>query len=287
MSCSFQLENDHVSVVVNATGSEIRSVYDKRRARELLWSGNPEIWSGTAPILFPVVGRMRGGGFEYQGTFYPMPIHGFAAQSEFSVVESASARLVLELRDSNITRKSYPFSFILRVTFSLCEQGVSVGYVVENPSAASLVFSIGSHPAFALPGVNMQQARAELRFSSVESDTCHRIRGGLLGAKEAWDLQGDRLPLREATFAEDAIILRDVSSSRIALYCQGERVLEVDTGGMPHLGLWSKPNAPYVCIEPWMTTDDARNAPMDIEKKPGFVHLAPAQRYCCGYQISM
>ena len=287
MSCSFKLENDHLSVIVNSTGAEIRSVYDKRRERDLMWSGNPEIWAGSAPILFPVVGRMRGGGFEYQGTYYPMPIHGFAARSEFFVVENTETRLVLELRDSDVTRTCYPFAFILRVTFSLGESGVSVSYAVENPSGATLIFSIGSHPGFALPGVNMQQARAALRFSSVEGDTCHRIRGGLLGAEEEWDLQYDRLLLRDDTFAEDAIILRNVNSSRVALYSQGERILEVDTGGMPHLGLWAKPNAPYVCIEPWMTTDDAQDAPMDIEKKPGFVHLAPAQRYCCGYQILM
>lgn len=285
LSKTFQLENSDLSVFVSALGAELHSLYDKHQSRELLWSGNPGIWVGRAPILFPVVGRMRNGGFEYRGKFYSMPIHGFAAHSLFDFVSGTEESLVLELRDSDATRECYPFSFVLQVTFNLQCNRLCVGYSVSNPSDAPLVFSIGSHPAFALPGVDMEGSNAEVRFSDAEDDTCYRIRDGLLGGEEKWDVERDRLVLGGDTFAEDAIILRNVNSSHVSIHACGERIVSIDTGGMPHLGLWAKPNAPYVCIEPWITTDDSADTPLDIEQKPGFVHLMPGQRYDCGYQV--
>ena len=272
---------------MKARGAELSSAVDAHSGRELLWCGDPDIWSGTAPILFPVVGRMRGGGIEVNGKFYPMPTHGFAAHSTFELVTSSPRKLILALHDSEQTRASYPFRFRLQVAFSLYRNVLSVDYVVENPAEAPLIFSLGSHPAFALPAATMEEAQAEVRFDSSAGARCHRIRNNLLGPAERSPLQGNRLPLTGDTFAEDAIILRDLNANRVALYATGERLISMDTGGMPHLGLWAKPNAPYLCIEPWITTDDGTDAPLDIARKPGFIHLAPDQQYRTGYRIML
>lgn len=253
----------------------------------MLWRGDPAVWHGTAPILFPVVGRLRGGGFYYRGRFYQLPIHGFAADSAFSIDSHSPTAVTLRLEDNEITRAMFPFAFILRVRFEICDSELLVEYQVQNPADESLIFSLGSHPAFALPAPSMGTANAAVCFDRVEEGICHRIRDRLLGPAEKLDMAAQKLVLDSNSFDEDAIILRNLRSRYLTLYARGERLLTLDTGGAPHLGLWAKPDAPYLCIEPWLTTDDDSETPLEIEAKPGFVTLPGGEHFHMSYRIAL
>ena len=52
------IENDKLIVGVKEFGCEITSIKSKTTGYEFMWQGNPDIWSGQAPILFPIVGRL-------------------------------------------------------------------------------------------------------------------------------------------------------------------------------------------------------------------------------------
>jgi len=281
----FQIHNGRLKARVNTRGAELVSLFDVERGRELLWQGDSAIWAGTAPILFPVVGRLREGGFCYRDRFYPMAIHGFAAASDFVLESISPATITLCLLDNEHSRALYPFEFALRVHFRLTGHALRVEYEVHNPSGDPLIFSLGSHPAFALPAKTMEEASAEVRFDQSEKDACHRIRNGLLGSEEVWPILENRLSLSADTFDEDAIILRNLRSRNVTLYAHGERLLTLDTGGAPHLGLWAKPNAPYLCIEPWLTTDDSAETPLAIAEKPGFISLGAGENFRAHYRV--
>ncbi|GAA5525516.1 protein LacX, plasmid [Microbulbifer aestuariivivens] len=282
---TISIANPHLSARIRLRGAELCSLNDTVRQRELLWRGDPAVWSGTAPILFPAVGRLRESGFRYRGQFYDLPIHGFAAARDFSIESRSPSAVTLRLSDTAATRAVYPFAFDLRVRFELIENTIRIDYAVTNPAAEPLIFSLGSHPAFALPAASMGEAAAQLHFDREEEGVCHRIRDGLLGDAEPLCLAERRLMLRADTFAEDAIILRNLRSRRLSLYAAGERLLTFDTGGAPHLGLWAKPNAPYLCVEPWLTTDDSRDAPLEISAKPGFITLSERDCFQMHYQV--
>ncbi|KUJ82984.1 aldose epimerase [Microbulbifer flavimaris] len=286
MSC-FYLKNDWFTLAVREHGAELCSLVDHKSQRELMWRGDPEIWAGTAPILFPVVGRLKDGGFHCNGRWYDPGKHGFAARRKFSLLHADDQSLTLVLRADEVTREQYPFDFALQVCFRLEEQSLSVRYRVENNGQGNMPFSLGSHPAFALPGETMETSDSYLEFECEERGECFRLQNDLLAENpEPLAIAGRRLQLRRETFARDALILKNVRSRKVRLFARGERLLEFDTGGLPHLGLWAKPNAPYVCIEPWHTTDDMPSAPTELAAKPGFISLAPGEVFETGYRIS-
>ena len=63
----FIIENDFLTVGVNPFGAELWSVVSKENGKEYIWQGNPEIWNGRAPVLFPICGRLSGDSYEYGG----------------------------------------------------------------------------------------------------------------------------------------------------------------------------------------------------------------------------
>ena len=53
--------------------------------RDLMWPGDPAIWSDISPILYPVVGWTRNGEERVDGRTYPLGLHGFARFETFAV----------------------------------------------------------------------------------------------------------------------------------------------------------------------------------------------------------
>ncbi|WP_237068199.1 aldose 1-epimerase family protein [Microbulbifer guangxiensis] len=283
---SLMLKNNRLTVAVREKGAELFSLVDHARQRELMWRGDPDVWAGTAPILFPVVGRLKNAGYHHDGHWYAMRKHGFASKRQFSLLNADDESLTLTLQADEDTRQLYPFDFRLQVTFRLERDTLSVLYRVENHGEGGMPFSLGSHPAFALPGETMAASDSYLEFECHEQGECYHLEGDLLGENpEPLTMAGRRLQLGEDTFARDALILKNIRSRKIGLFAGGECLLEFDTGGAPHVGIWAKPNAPYVCIEPWLSTDDTPSAPSELAEKPGFITLQPGEVSENGYRI--
>ena len=84
------ISSDKLSVEVSSLGAELQRITDSD-GRQLLWDGDPSVWHGRAPILFPVIGLLVNGSYRLDGTVYPMPKHGFARDSAWRVGGSAPA----------------------------------------------------------------------------------------------------------------------------------------------------------------------------------------------------
>jgi galactose mutarotase-like enzyme len=59
----YTIQNEHMTVNVDDFGAELNSVMFG--GIELLWQGDPEYWAGRAPILFPIIGKLKGGALLY------------------------------------------------------------------------------------------------------------------------------------------------------------------------------------------------------------------------------
>ena len=278
------ISNDLFSVEISTVGAELRSLKNRKADQEYIWQRNPDIWSGSAPILFPVVGRMKNSSYRFEGKTYAMPVHGFARTSEFSCTEQGVDQATFILKDSPETRKIYPFSFELQVTFKLSEKGLSVGYSVTNPSEKSLWFSLGSHPAFALRSAPENYA---IRFSRNETLDLYGIRDGLLEKIQTDYLQDEStIPLHAHLFDDDALIFQHIASDSIRLESEDGLSITVETGAAPHVGFWAKPGAPYVCIEPWYSVDETVAHNGELVNRPGIISLAPREIWNTKYTIS-
>ena len=267
-----------LSADIATLGAELQNLCDADGHR-LQWDGDPRVWSGRAPLLFPIVGMLAGGAYRLDGRRHPMPKHGFARQATFDVVSHESDAVVLRLQADDATRAMYPFEFQLDVAITIVDATVRLSATVGNHDTKPMPASFGFHPALRWP-LPFGQPRADhfIRFEHDEPAMIRRIDadGLLLPTAQPTPVQGDVLLLRDELFDDDAMIF-DRLASRCVSYgaTEGPR-LEVRFDGLPMLGVWTKPGgAEFICIEPWQGCADPLGYDGDIRDKPGIVMIEP------------
>jgi galactose mutarotase-like enzyme len=284
------LKNSHISCQVSNIGAELCSLRRIDRDDEYIWQRDPAIWAGSAPILFPFVGRMKNAGFMHEGEYYLFPIHGFAASAKFQLEANTAESVIFCLRSDKQTKQIYPFDFALTVTFSLFMSTLNVHYTVENLSLGTMYFAIGSHPAFRLPLEDASLNDYFIEFSKPEINECYKLEGDLLGVSPvAHPLRFDRrLDLSPTIFDEDALIFKHIRSRALRLaHRSGTTRLTMHLGSAPHLGIWAKPAAPYVCIEPWHGYDDDADSSEELSKKQSVISLRAGDVFKTDYTVSI
>ena len=267
----YTIENEYLSAAISDTGAELQSLKWKETGDEYIWQGNPEVWSGHSPLLFPVVGRLKGDGYVYEGRRYDLGKHGFARKTAFEAAQEGGNRLTMTLR-SGAHEESYPFDFTLEVTFELADKALRVTHRVTNRDAREMYFSLGAHPGF---NCGMGDY---IEFPEDESAWAYKLDDETKLRTEKKIEQGikdHRLTVTEDIFAHDALIFEGLRSDHVTLYCGGKKRVTVDYGSAPCLGVWAKPSAKYVCIEPWHGVDDSDSATGILSGKKQIVKLAP------------
>lgn len=280
------------SAGIAAVGAELRSLTDTEERREYLWNGDPKWWTGTAPVLFPIVGNVKGGRYSHGGTTYALENHGFARRSEFSVERADSQEAVLQLSASDATRPCYPFEFRLRVSFRLEERGIRVGYRVDNAGDDRMYFSIGSHPAFRVPSGDGDLEECAILFEKEEPGLKRRfLVGGLLDPDITEDAleDGRRIRLSRTLFDRGALIFTAPRSRSFTLYRGPDaHSVRISAEDVPYLGIWAVPKgAPFVCIEPWHGIPDTPAAFGELSRKPGILALEPGGTFETGYRVEI
>lgn len=246
--------------------------------RDLLWTPDPDVWAETAPILFPVVGWTREG-IRHRGRAYPLGLHGFARGAAFTITDRSADGARLSLRDSEATRALYPFAFRLDVAFRLTPEALAVALEIENTGREPMPYAAGLHPGFCWPLGGSGSGHA-LVFEKDERPEVPVIApGGLFSAEtRRVPLSGRRLALNRELFAREALCFLDLSSRRVA-FDNGEGArLVVELENFPHLALWARPPAPFLCIEAWTGHGDPVGFDGEIADKPSMIALAPGAR---------
>jgi galactose mutarotase-like enzyme len=273
------IRSGQLSAEINPVGAELHALRDGD-GRDLLWDGDPAVWSGRAPVLFPVIGVVNGGVIHVDGHAYPMAKHGFARRRTWAVVEQGRDAVTFRLEDDAETRASYPFAFRLDLRFVLVGPSLSLTATLTNPNDRPLPASFGFHPALRWPlPYGGERAAHAIRFDDPEPQSIRRIDGdGLLRpAPEPTPVDGRDLLLRDDLFTDDAVIF-DAHHSRGLSYCAPATPgLRVDFPDMPELGIWTKPGAGYICIEPWAGIADPEGFVGDLTEKPGITMTPPGQ----------
>lgn len=284
----YKLNNDALEATVNPIGAELSSLI--RDSAELIWHGDSQYWSGRAPILFPIVGALKDGRMTHLGQQYNMPRHGIARRAKFDCIDHSDAQLVMSLKADESSMQIYPWDFELQVCFTLNESTLDIAYSVINHDTSQMLFTIGSHPAFALKidAANQFNDYA-IAFDQQEDFSIYPLtRDGLLEMNTRHvETVDNKIILSENIFDDDALVLRDINSTHISLQRGGKTQLTVDTGGAPHLGIWSKPGAPFVCIEPWLGTSDFVDASGEFAAKPDIKSIAPGATFKHAIKITL
>jgi galactose mutarotase-like enzyme len=285
----FTIASETIRATLTPHGAEM--VRLEAGGRDLQWDGDPAVWSGRAPLLFPIVGALAGGRYRLGEESYALPRHGFARRSLFEVVEQAAHRAVFRLAASEATRAVYPFDFALVVTYTADGPALAVGVSIENHGDGPMPASFGFHPAFRWP-LPFRQGRADhaIRFEHDEPQPIRRLdaEGCLMPRTIPSPVVGRTLTLRDELFVEDALVFDKPASRRVVYGAPGAPAIAVSFPAMPHLGIWSKGGgAGFVCIEPWQGYADPVGFTGTLFEKPGVVVVPPGGAHACGMRIEL
>lgn len=287
------IENDFLFVKVSTLGAELTSIKNKDNGVEYLWQGDEDYWSGQAPIMFPICGRLYEGKYTYMGKEYTMPNHGIARSSEFSVTSQKDDEITLSLVSNEKTKENYPFDFIFNVTYKITNKTLTVKYTVINKDTKELIFAVGGHPAFNVPlneegnfedyYVEFSNECCPLRVDF--SSTCFCTKNDKLYAKSPIK----KINLTHNLFDDDAIFLYNVDKVITLKSDSHKYSITMKYDRMKYVGLWHMPktDAPYVCIEPW-TSIPANDGVIDnLMTKEEMIHLPVGYNYTNSYSITV
>ena len=290
----FSLHNDLLSIKINSVGAELKSLVKRETGQEYIWSGDPEVWPSTAPVLFPIIGKLKDEQTLIDGRPYRIPKHGIVRHNDrLELLSKLEDRIVLRLCSSEETYKLYPYHFDFRITFRLRNEHLIVYHEVRNNDEKPLLFHLGGHPAFRVPFfAGDRYDDYFLRFEHAEDSQSYRVtEQGTIGDDTRpvpWSEDGKRLPLTHELFAHDALVFKDLDSRSVNLESRSHGpVLKLDYAGWTHLGIWAKTNGDFVCIEPWIGLADSASGDGVFAHKEGIISLEPNEVYEMSYDIKI
>ncbi|WP_251713365.1 aldose 1-epimerase family protein [Lactococcus ileimucosae] len=284
------LKNGTLTVEVSAFGAELNSV--KKEGIEYLWQADADFWGRHAPVLFPIVGKLKNGQYIYEDRVYDMSGHGFARDSVFTLVKEEEDELIYELVSSVETLASYPFEFSFRVGYKLMDNRIRVRYQVENKDHKRMIFGVGAHPAFNVPLEKGTFEDYTLTVSPSEKRTFIPLDlpTGMLKREEQSEVEVSELPLKHELFAKDALVYTSSNEMSVALTNSlDKRSVKVTWKDMPFFGLWSPypTEASFVCIEPWAGIADELGTSGQLTEKFGMNQLNPQEEFSCSYIVEI
>lgn len=304
------LTNHEFQATISSYGAQLLSFKNLSNGVEHIWNGNPSVWKFRAPILFPVVGRLKDGYYFWQGKEYPLPNHGFVRDLEHTLVESSSTRVLWSLKETAATLNLFPWPFVFETEYRLDGSTLVFCTTVTNSGRGELAFSLGSHTGLVYPWISCSKTDSFkndfiIQFEKDEiPDFVQSSESGFplgrwkpLGeGKRAFvpqtipypHIKDGKIILQDGFFASGHI-LANFTSRWVALVdsSTGEGI-KVNTAGYPYLVLWQSPSSqyPFVCIEPWYGLPDFEDTNHQWEEKPGLVRLPSGKSFVTNQSLT-
>lgn len=285
-----KISNEQLSIEVGEFGAELQSI--KKDGLEYLWQGNPDFWGRRAPVLFPIVGKLKHGRYTYDDASFQLSGHGFARDKAFKLIDGSDEAVIYELKSDKETKIIYPFDFRLRITYKLRGNQLSVNWEVKNLDETEMYFGIGAHPAFNVP---LGTGKFE-DYSLVITPGKNRqliplnVSEGTIDLAKRQVSKDNTFNLSRSLFKHDALVLETPEATEVVLSNSvNDRSVKVSWDHMPFVGLWSPypSEASFVCIEPWCGIADDDNTDGDLTTKFGINMLSPGKKFKAGYTITI
>lgn len=278
------LEDGGLRAAVCLLGAELRSL--KTGAVEWMWGGDPAIWPGVSPILFPVIGKSPDGHVSIEGQRHAMPIHGIAKDKTFTVRDRQADRCELVLTRSALTQATYPFDFELSLHYRLEAGEIHARLAVRNLGERPMPFCAGFHPGFRQPEGSDSSIIVQLVGEDAPPVWRLDPNGLLVASDEPSCFEQGRLVVEDRAFKQSAIILRDQTARQVWYGPQGGAGVRVRSKNLAYLAFWKRPEAKYLCIEPWSGLPPQAGTGDDLATRPGALMLEPGARWSAEIAIT-
>jgi galactose mutarotase-like enzyme len=277
------ISNSILKASIKHAGAELFSLKDNQE-NEYIWEGNPDFWGKHSPVLFPIVGTLKNNTYTINEKEYQLPRHGFARDMDFELIEKTQNKAVFSLQSSEETLQKYPFEFELQLIYTLNENELELEYKVINKGKEKMPFSIGAHPAIALPDHFENYA---FKFEKEENLKYYLLENDLISSKtKILETKNNVVPLNYELFKNDALIFKTLESKSLTILNNSKPYVKVDYYDFPSLGIWTKENAPFICIEPWLGYSDTNENTGDLYQKEGILTLEANKDFSAKFSIT-
>lgn len=282
----FEIKNEYLEVKFQEKGAEITELKDKKGI-QYIWTADKRYWARHAPVLFPIVGKLKDNRYFYNGSEYSMTQHGFARDYNFKVITHNKENIIFELCSNSETLKKYPFDFSLKIEYTLEKNRLTTKYTVESPE--KIYFSIGAHPGFNCPLSENEcfedyfiefGEKENFEFMLLDHET-GLFTGEIKKSAEKFGV----LNLNHKLFENDALVFTGMKSKEVTIKNKKEdKNIKVNFDGFPFLGIWTMTNdAPFICIEPWFGHADFKDSDNIFENKKGLIKLEKNEKFSCSF----
>lgn len=287
----YHLSNEYLSVSISDKGAELQSIVHNGTGFEYMWSGNPDYWAKKSPVLFPIVGGLKNNTYQYGGNTYLLGRHGFARDRFFSVVDQSVDSILFSLASDTESLLVYPFQFVFQIGYQLDKNSIQVSYRIVNTDTKELYFSVGAHPAFAVPFVKDTVFEDYyLVFNQREYTGIWPLSPEGLIKEDAVSFfeNQDTITLQKSLFYGDALVFKSLRSDSISILCHKHaHGIKVAYQQFPYMGIWSAKNADFICIEPWCGIADHVNTSGKIEEKEGIHSLHAGEQFIRNWSVTV
>ena len=270
------IESGKLKAGISVFGAELASLVDKDTGHEYIWTGNPEIWKGQSPWLFPFIGKLNGGKYKVGDQEYEMPSHGFASKMNFVIERITKDAVTLCLPASSKTISAYPWRFRLWIRYQITDENLTVSCKVTNEDNKDMYFSLGGHPGFnAEAGDKLVFDAGEKMYVRRLEMPSHLLKEGAFGEFDGEiELDGD-------LFSDDAMLFEAPASEKCTLKRKNGKNISLVYGHVTWLGVWSRSrkDLKYVCVEPWFGVDDLVGFTGDVSEKTGIECLKSGEKF--------
>ncbi|MEG2380423.1 MAG: aldose 1-epimerase family protein [Oscillospiraceae bacterium] len=285
---------DNSSVAkIDSVGATLISFIGKS-GEEVIWQRDENFWGGSAPILFPVVGKTKDGIITVDGVDYPMPKHGIVRKEEFEMIESSENQITFKYTSSEKTLAMYPWEFELFATFKIENGELTNTLKVRNIDTEEMYFCIGAHPAFNVPRdasetfedwqIEFEVAEPLYSIRMCEDDFIHNFHEPIVES-------GNVLPLKRSLFNDDAVMFERLESRSVKLVSSKTgKGVNFSFYGFPTLALWTREapfKANFLCLEPWRGMAPRIGEGTDLKKKFDVQSVSPYADFTVGYTIGI
>ncbi len=286
------IQNQYLKITVNEIGAELSSIESTKTGQRFMWDGNPDIWPNHSPVLFPIVGGLKENTYHYHGQSYSLPRHGFIRNNKkIKLTEQTESSLTFGLTFDDESLSVYPFEFEFAITYTLFGNRVVVSNLVKNHGHQEMLFSVGAHPAFRCPVHEGEEYEDYyLEFEHVETDSTWVLTSDGLVSDESKPVLHNTniLHLNRTLFNQDALIFKNLKSRQVSLRStKSSQVVTLHYEDFPYLGIWAKPNAHFVCIEPWLGIADSADTDQNLENKESILTLKGKHHFTAAYSIEV
>ncbi len=282
-----KLISKDLTVTINHFGAELCSVKNNNDL-EFIWQAQKEVWARHAPVLFPIVGKLKDNFFIYNNQKYELPQHGFARDMKFDVVEKSEQSLTFQLRSNNETKTKFPFEFVFEVTFVLEENKLYTEYKITNPSNEAVYASVGAHPGFNCP--LLANESFEDYYLEFEKDmfSITKLNNGLrTDVSSTLNLKDKKLFLKKELFDNDALVFENSQINSISLCSsKSNHKIILQCNNWPYFGIWTKKgNTQFICLEPWYGIADSETTANELSKNDGVIQIAPGKDFKAQFSL--